>query len=178
MVIHARLHPSVCLLVQHGCSRHSQGHREHGQASLRVPHYRVTATHREDKPCTPLPPPQRAFHPNSQPRAPPRQEAPAHTTESCYLQLGAVTTAKPPPTTPQTLSNIRLLPSRARAAPCSSHSSGSADPHSHASPALFATNTSLMQRVPCSETQPHRLVIGGLPPPSSLMSPLSAASPA
>lgn len=59
------------------------------------------------------------------------------------------------------LGNIRLLPSRARAAPCSSHSSGSADPHSHASPALFATSTSLMQRVPRTETRPHRLVIAG-----------------
>lgn len=67
------------------------------------------------------------------------------------------------------LSNIRFPPSTAQAAPSSFTSSASSDPHSHASPALFATNTLLMQGVPCTERQPHRLVIckaASHPPPS------------
>ena len=100
------------------------------------------------------------FTPTPGPEASPRQQAPAHT-KSCYLQVGVVTAAKSPPTKHPSVTYV-FFP--AQAAPSSFNSSASGDPHSHASPALFATSTLLMQHVPCTERQPHRLVICKLPP--------------
>lgn len=73
LVICAQLHPSLCLLVQHRCSRHGQGHREHQQASLRVPQYNVTITH---KPLHPSPPSSKTISPQLPARGTPQAGSP------------------------------------------------------------------------------------------------------
>lgn len=73
LVICAQLHPSLCLLVQHRCSRHGQGHGEHQQASLRVPQYNVTITH---KPLHPSPPSSKTISPQLPARGTPQAGSP------------------------------------------------------------------------------------------------------
>lgn len=124
----------------------------------------MTVTHQEHELSHRTPPPQRSFHSQhlGQRHLPSSRQPLTQYKAATYRSEQLLQLKSPPHQT--SLSNIHFLHSTAQAAPSSFNNSASGDPHSHASPALFAANKLLMQRVPYTEKQPHRRVICKLPP--------------
>lgn len=132
--------------------------------SLRVSQHNATLTPQKHQLLPPTPPPHRASPQHTRRCSPSSSHPRAHRRAATYKPEQLPQLSLPPGAS---LSTVRFLPSTAGAAPCSSNSSASGDPHSHASPAIFATNTSLTQRAPrrAATSQTRHVRAASHPPP-------------
>lgn len=161
VVIHARLHPSVCLLGRRDAPGTARATDNLSKQVFKSFTTQCDSYTPETPTAAPHTPSSQGFTPTHHPGCPqqrPRRRAATYKPEQ-LPQLSL-----PPGAS---LSTVRFLPSTAGAAPCSSNSSASGDPHSHASPAIFATNTSLTQRAPrrAATSQTRHVRAASHPPP-------------